>query len=60
MGEALESLAQQSRIIPTMMFRNPQNVSYGMGVEPDIIELGELPHQDEDNFDQFLQKCSAE
>lgn len=60
MGEALDSLAQQSRVLPTIVFRNPQSVSHGMEEEPHVIELEELGDQDEDNLNQILRKCSVE
>ena len=60
MGQALETLAQQSRVVPTIIFRNRQSVSHriGMGEEhfPDVVELVELHRQDEDeDDDRFLQ-----
>ena len=65
MGGALETLAQQSRFIPVMMFRDPHIVSYDTEVEPDVVELDDLPHHDEDDeddddLDQFSQKYSVE
>lgn len=61
MGKALESLAQQSRIVPTMLFRVPQNVGHGMeDAFQDGMELEELPQQNEDNLDQSQQKYSGE
>jgi hypothetical protein len=58
MGQALETLAQQSRVVPTIIFRNPESFSYRMGEEhfPNAsMELEELPRQDEDKIDRFLQ-----
>ena len=65
MGQALETLAQQSRIVPTMIFRNPESAvttGHRMGEEhfSDGMELGELPPQDdslaEDKFDRIQQQ----
>ena len=59
MGQALETLAQQSRVVPTIVFHNPESVSYRMGEEhfPDGVELEELPHRPRDgnSIDRFLQ-----
>lgn len=53
MGQALETLAQQSRVVPTMIFRNPEEEEHF----PDVMELEELPREDdpEDASDRFLQ-----
>lgn len=70
MGQALETLAQQSRIVPTLIFRGrasesvSSRSSYEMGeysepvMEPEVMLV---PQQDEeDNFsDRFLQKRTA-
>jgi len=47
MGQALETFAQQSRFIPTIIFRDADTVSYGREV---VIELEELPREDEDKL----------
>ena len=72
MGEALETLAQQGRIIPTIMFqvRDPESFSVGYGTEeesfPDVTrsEDSELPQQDEleeeDNLDRFFCRRSEQ
>ena len=57
MGKALETLAQQSRIVPTIIFRDPETVTYGREQHiPVVMELGELPREDEDEdkLDHFL------
>ena len=59
MGQTLETLAQQTRAIPTIVFYNPESVSYRIGEERDGMELEELPSsqlgQDEDSssIDRF-------
>jgi hypothetical protein len=57
MGQALEKLAQQSRVVPTIFFRNPESFSYRMGEEhfPNAMEHEELPRQDEDKIVRFSQ-----
>ena len=59
MGQALETVAQQSCIVPTMIFRQPESVhSYRMreGHFTDVIELEEIPRRDdEDKIEEFLQ-----
>lgn len=51
MGRAMETLAQQTRIVPTIMFRSSESVSYGMGEleepPPDVMELEVQPQGDE-------------
>lgn len=51
MGRAMETLAQQTRIVPTIMFRSSESVSYGMEEleepPPDVMELEVLPQGDE-------------
>jgi hypothetical protein len=44
MGQALETLAQQSRIVPTMIFRNRQSVSHRIEEDQfsDVVELDEI------------------
>ena len=50
MGRALDTLTQESRIIPTIMFLGSESVSYGIGEEtlPDVMELEEQCQLDED------------
>lgn len=56
MNRAISTLAEQSRVVPTLMFRGPEGVSHRSG-ETEIIE--EQQHEDmltqdsEDN--QYLQ-----
>lgn len=65
MRQALDTLAQQSQITPTTLFRVPGSVSLGAGEEPfrvAIEELEELPLHDvdEDNHDLELNElCSS-
>jgi len=60
MGQALETLAQQTRAVPSIVFHAPESVSYRMGEEHfhDGMELEELPQlghgRDEDSMiDRF-------
>ena len=45
MGEALETLAQQSLIVPSILFRRSESVNNEMGEESfrESVELVELP-----------------
>ena len=54
MEQALELLAQQSRLVPTLLFRDSESISGEMGDElfPNATEPEEL--NDKDNHDQFL------
>jgi hypothetical protein len=55
MGQAPETLAQQSRVVSSIIFCNLESFSYRMGEEhfPNAMELEELPRQDEDKIDRF-------
>jgi hypothetical protein len=52
MGRAMETLAQQSRIIPPTIFRGHASVNCRTGEEPScrvvIEELEQVPHHDID------------
>ena len=50
MGEALDTLAQQSRIIPTIIFRSSNSQGTTDSEAPIVtIELEELPDEDNPN-----------
>lgn len=44
MGQALETLAQESRFVHTILFIGPDNGGYRIGEQhlPDVVELEEL------------------
>lgn len=56
MGRAMDVLVQQSRVVPSLMFRIPESVSQGTssGSFPGVTESEEPQDDDEDNHDKFL------
>ena len=53
MEQALETLAQQSRLVPTLLFRDRESNEMSDEPFPDATEHEEL--NDEDNHDQLLE-----
>ena len=56
--QAISTLVQEGRAVPTLVFRSPQSITYNMGgLSSDIID--EEPHgmsvQDDEDGDQVME-----